>query len=126
MAKSAGKTGSVRREARIFDWRTGRRIAAKVVLRMAPDLLFIHETGGARKTLIVDTKWKRLSEEEGGRPSRPDLYQLYAYLHRYDCHRAFLLYPRAAGVLPRDLHALARLAVKFYVLGSHWNLLLEK
>ncbi len=33
MAKSAGKTGSVRREARIFDWRTGRRIAAKVVLR---------------------------------------------------------------------------------------------
>jgi 5-methylcytosine-specific restriction enzyme subunit McrC len=80
----------------------------EAVLRMAPDLLFVHETLGARKTLIVDTKWKRLSEEEGGRPSRSDLYQLYAYLHRYDCQRAFLLYPRAAGALPRDLQALAR------------------
>ena len=78
------------------------------VLRMAPDLLFVHETLGLKKTLIVDTKWKRLSEEEGGRPSRSDLYQLYAYLHRYDCLRAFLLYPIAAGVLPRDLQALAR------------------
>lgn len=78
------------------------------VLRMAPDLLVVHETGGSRKTLIVDTKWKRLSEDEGGRPSRPDLYQLYAYLHRYDCQRAYLLYPKAAGVLPRDLQALAR------------------
>lgn len=78
------------------------------VLRMAPDLLFVHESGGAQTTLIVDTKWKRLSEEEGARPSRADLYQLYAYLHRYDCQRAFLLYPQAAGVPPRDLQALAR------------------
>ena len=80
----------------------------EAVLRMAPDLLFVHETGGSKKSLIVDTKWKRLSEEEDGRPSRPDLYQLYAYLHRYDCQRAYLLYPMAAGVLPRDLQALAR------------------
>ena len=70
--------------------------------------LFVHEIGGSKKTLIVDTKWKRLSEEEGGRPSRSDLYQLYAYLHRYDCQRAYLLYPKAAGVLSRDLQALAR------------------
>lgn len=78
------------------------------VLRMAPDLLFVHETAGAKKTLIVDTKWKRLTEEEGGRPSRPDLYQLYAYLHRYDCQRAYLLYPKAAGVQTRDLGARGR------------------
>ncbi|MGE6759403.1 McrC family protein [Corallococcus interemptor] len=80
----------------------------EAVLRMAPDLLFVHETAGTKKTLIVDTKWKRLSEEECGRPSRPDLYQLYAYLHRYNCQRAYLLYPKAAGMLPRDLQALAR------------------
>lgn len=82
------------------------------VLRMAPDLVFVHETAGAeevkKKTLIIDTKWKRLSEEEGGRPSRPDLYQLYAYLHRYDCQRAHLLYPKAAGVETRDLSARGR------------------
>jgi len=81
------------------------------VLRMAPDLVFVHETAGAeegKKTLIIDTKWKRLSEEEGGRPSRPDLYQLYAYLHRYDCQRAHLLYPKAAGVETRDLNARGR------------------
>jgi len=78
------------------------------VLRMAPDLLFVHEMAGEKKTLIVDTKWKRLSEEEGGRPSRPDLYQLYAYLHRYDCQRAYLLYPNAAGVQARDLNARGR------------------
>lgn len=80
----------------------------ETVLRMAPDLLFVHEAAGCRKTLIVDTKWKRLSEDEGGRPSRQDLYQLYAYLHRYDCQRVYLLYPKAAAVLPRDLQALAR------------------
>jgi 5-methylcytosine-specific restriction enzyme subunit McrC len=78
------------------------------VLRMAPDLLFVHEVAGTKKSLIVDTKWKRLSDEEGRRPSRPDLYQLYAYLHRYDCARAYLLYPKAADVLPRDLNARGR------------------
>lgn len=80
----------------------------EAVLRMAPDLLFVQEAAGTKKTLIVDTKWKRLSEKDGGRPGRSDLYQLYAYLHRFECHRAYLLYPKAAGVLPRDLHALAR------------------
>ncbi|MBL8622906.1 MAG: hypothetical protein JNK64_16435 [Myxococcales bacterium] len=78
------------------------------VLRMAPDLVFVHEMAGARRTLIIDTKWKRLVEEEGGRPSRPDLYQLYAYLHRYDCQRAHLLYPSATNVTKRDLQARGR------------------
>lgn len=80
----------------------------EAVLRMAPDLLVVHETVRGKETLIIDTKWKRLSEEDGRRPSRADLYQLYAYLHRYDCRRAYLLYPRAVGVPPRDLQALTR------------------
>jgi 5-methylcytosine-specific restriction enzyme subunit McrC len=78
------------------------------VLRMAPDLLFVHKTASAKRTLIVDTKWKRLSDEKGGRPSRADLYQIYAYLHRYECQRLYLLYPMAPSVLQRDLQALAR------------------
>lgn len=83
----------------------------EAVLRMAPDLLFVHEVAGApskKTTLIVDTKWKRLTSGEASRPANDDLYQLYAYLHRYDCQRAYLLYPKVAGVLPRDLEALAR------------------
>lgn len=79
----------------------------EAVLRMAPDLLFVHEMVGTKKTLIVDTKWKRLTSSEASRPAKDDLYQLYAYLHRYECQRAYLLYPKTGG-LPRDLHALAR------------------
>ncbi len=78
------------------------------VLHMAPDLLLIHEVVGLKRTLIVDTKWKRLSEKDGGRPSRADLYQLYAYLHRFDCDRAYLLYPKVAGISPRVLRAFGR------------------
>jgi len=80
----------------------------EAVLRMAPDLLFVHEVAGSKKTLIVDTKWKRLTSGETSRPANDDLYQLYAYLHRYDCESAYLLYPKAANVVSRDFQALAR------------------
>jgi 5-methylcytosine-specific restriction enzyme subunit McrC len=80
----------------------------EAVLRMAPDLLFVHEVAGAKQTLIVDTKWKRLTSGEAARPANDDLYQLYAYLHRYACQRAYLLYPKTAGTTPRDLGARGR------------------
>lgn len=72
------------------------------VLSLKPDLLI----EGNGKTLVLDTKWKKLSEAKNARPSDPDLYQLYAYLHRYNCERATLLYPARANVVPRDLDAL--------------------
>jgi 5-methylcytosine-specific restriction enzyme subunit McrC len=84
------------------------RGARDEVLRLTPDLLFVHETSNAKVTLIIDTKWKRLSAGDAARPANGDLYQLYAYLHRYECQQAYLLYPKTAGVSPRDLHALAR------------------
>jgi 5-methylcytosine-specific restriction enzyme subunit McrC len=71
------------------------------VLHLKPDLLVEH--GG--KTLVLDTKWKRLSEKKAARPSDPDLYQLYAYLLRYKCERAILLYPARADLVARDLEA---------------------
>lgn len=77
------------------------------VLRLAPDLLFALDTPPGSKTLIIDTKWKRLSDGVASRPANNDLYQLYAYLHRYDCDRAFLLYPQVGNVEPRDLEALS-------------------
>lgn len=76
--------------------------AKRGVLHLKPDLLV--ERGG--KTLVLDTKWKRLSVAKTARPSDPDLYQLYAYLHRYDCERATLLFPARASVSCRDLDAL--------------------
>ena len=76
--------------------------AERDVLNLKPDLLVTH----GEKTLVLDTKWKRLSENKAARPSDPDLYQLYAYLHRYSCGRAILLYPARAGVVARDLEAL--------------------
>ena len=78
------------------------------VLRLAPDLLFTRDTTGDPQRLIIDTKWKRLPDRSTARPGNADLYQLYAYLHRYDCKCAFLLYPHTDGAAMRDFDALAR------------------
>lgn len=65
--------------------------------RLIPDLII--ERGVHQGLLILDTKWKRL---DGGRTDRgvsqSDLYQVYAYLHRYQAKEAVLLYPRVPGV----------------------------
>lgn len=76
--------------------------AKRGVLHLKPDLLV--ERGD--KTLVLDTKWKRLSDAKAARPGDPDLYQLYAYLHRYGCERATLLYPARANLASRDFNAL--------------------
>ncbi len=78
------------------------------VLRMRPDLLFVRTTPEGLQSLIVDTKWKRLKADQGARPSNEDLYQLYAYVNRYECQRACLLYPKVGDAEARDLRALAR------------------
>jgi 5-methylcytosine-specific restriction enzyme subunit McrC len=104
-----------------------RDVQAAQVLHLEPDLLFVRKEGnGTQRQLVVDTKWKRLDTEKKLRPANADLYQLYAYLHRFDCQRAFLLYPSTAEVSTRDLHALARhehdpvgtVGVRFVTLGG--------
>ena len=80
----------------------------KGVLQMAPDILIRDPAG---KHLVIDTKWKRLkptSTGNQGNVSSGDLYQLYAYTHRYDCHQSFLLYPQVAGVVAQDYHLFDR------------------
>lgn len=69
-------------------WRTN-------TLEMKPDLLFYPTRSG--KNFIIDTKWKDLGKDPDvaqARAGRDDLYQLYAYVHRFECDRAVLLYPR--------------------------------
>ena len=72
------------------------------VLNLKPDLLVAHQ----ESRLVVDTKWKRLSPKKNVRPDDGDLYQLYAYLQRYECKNAYLLYPGGEGLAPRTLEAL--------------------
>ena len=50
---------------------------------------------------VIDTKWKRLkTDQEDARNgvAQSDLYQLYAYAHRYQSPDNVLLYPRVEGV----------------------------
>jgi 5-methylcytosine-specific restriction enzyme subunit McrC len=77
-------------------------------LRLSPDLLFRYpDEKGVQQVFIIDTKWKRLSNDRGSRPSNADLYQLYAYLHRYGCQQAFLLYPAVHGLSTMDYRAVS-------------------
>jgi len=71
--------------------------------RLKPDIL-IEDEGGVPQT-IIDTKWKRLStDEEDARNgvAQGDIYQLYAYSHRYGAPDSVLLYPRVVGVTAKQ------------------------
>ncbi len=67
----------------------------KKTLALKADLLI--ERGDRR--LVMDTKWKRLSANKGGRQgvSRNDLFQLFAYAHTYGAQHNVLLYPKPAA-----------------------------
>ena len=89
------------------------------VLPLKPDLL-VEAPDGRR--LVIDTKWKRLTEgKRRGGVSGPDLYQLYAYTRRYGSTHSILLYPYASGVVSRDFdvidphgeHSGERVCVRF-------------
>ena len=47
------------------------------------------------RTIILDTKWKKLINNEGKNYgiSQPDMYQMYAYSKKYDTSEIWLLYP---------------------------------
>jgi len=58
-------------------------------------------TQGNNTKVIIDTKYKELRKEtEGGRYkehhgiSQGDLYQMFAYLKKYECQNGILLYPK--------------------------------
>jgi 5-methylcytosine-specific restriction enzyme subunit McrC len=70
------------------------------VLPLRPDLLI--EAPDSQR-LVIDTKWKRLSDSGSrGGVSIGDLYQLYAYTRRYGCMHSILLYPHVPGMTARD------------------------
>lgn len=58
--------------------------------KLKPDLIIEFEDGYPRK-LIMDTKWKVLSDYA---PSDNDLRQMYAYNLHFDAEKSVLLYPK--------------------------------
>lgn len=69
--------------------------------RTRPDIIIRQ---GEQITLIVDTKWKRMTpriDDPKQGVSQADVYQLMAYGRLYDCPKVMLLYPHH-GDLPPD------------------------
>lgn len=70
--------------------------------RLKPDVLIENEDGTT--AIIIDTKWKRLVKDDVEAMnglSQSDIYQLYAYSHRFQCKQNVLLFPDIPGVTSR-------------------------
>ena len=82
----------VRRATTGSGWRADIQVADKHLydkpkeFRLQPDIMLKNNEA----KVAVDTKWKRLDE---GKPSRSDMYQMYAYQKRYRAKKAILVYP---------------------------------
>lgn len=77
------------------------------VMKLQPDLVI--ERGAQR--VIVDTKWKRPGTGKRGGTTSADLYQLYAYTHRFESERSILLFPSTPDARDHD----------FDIVGGHDN-----
>lgn len=63
--------------------------------RMQPDIV-LRKSGC--QPVILDTKWKRIDNVLNDGISQADMYQMYAYQHRYGASKTILVYPRHEGV----------------------------
>lgn len=71
--------------------------------RTRPDLII---RKGERITLIIDTKWKRMTpriDDPKQGVSQADVYQLMAYCRLYDCPKVMLLYPHHGDLPPEPI-----------------------
>ena len=73
-----------------------RSASGSPAFELRPDIV---NSRNGRVTLIIDTKWKRLKEEERREGvSSADAYQMFAYAERYDAQDVVLLYPHHPGL----------------------------
>lgn len=71
------------------------------VFMMKPDVSIVRD---GRVELIGDTKYKILiGDDPKYGVSQIDLYQMFAYAHRYDISDIVLIYPESGGVKPHSL-----------------------
>ena len=56
------------------------------------------DSGGDNVVFIADTKWKILESSESNNYgiAQGDLYQMFAYLAKYQCAKGYLIYPKIA------------------------------
>jgi len=60
--------------------------------RLIPDIAVLKEN---EPYLIIDTKYKKLDQTKPySNISQSDIYQMFAYLKKYDCKKGILLYPK--------------------------------
>jgi len=71
---------------------------------LKPDIVIEHTSHKVQ--MIIDTKWKHLKTSEvdaNNGVAQSDIYQLYAYAHRYQSPHNVLLYPQVKGIDPQHL-----------------------
>lgn len=68
--------------------------------RLRPDIVVRGEVDGIVRTVIMDTKWKKLKNDVivNYGISQSDMYQMYAYSKKYDIPDIWLIYPLHDGV----------------------------
>lgn len=67
------------------------------IAQLKPDLLF-RQPGFTRPDLIMDTKYKQLDPAAARRGvAESDLYQMLAYITRFECEETILLYPQPSA-----------------------------
>jgi 5-methylcytosine-specific restriction enzyme subunit McrC len=66
------------------------------VFHAKPDITGLRD---GKPAWIIDTKWKRLDEDERNQGiAQADVYQMLGYAHRYVVRDVILLYPHQAGI----------------------------
>lgn len=72
---------------------SGNLLKDGIVFQTKPDIILRH---GKKDLMIIDTKWKKLSDDVLNKKqgvSQSDVYQLMAYARLYKCKKLMLLYP---------------------------------
>ncbi len=66
----------------------------KNIFQLKPDIVG-YEKDSEEVLFIADTKWKILSTQDRNYGiSQSDMYQMFAYLAKYQCNQGFLIYPK--------------------------------
>ena len=66
---------------------------------LKPDVVgYEKEDKDLKPVFIADTKWKILNDDSKNYGiSQNDMYQMFAYLTKYECEQGFLIYPEIAN-----------------------------
>jgi 5-methylcytosine-specific restriction enzyme subunit McrC len=59
-------------------------------ITIRPDIIIEKNEGSETRTIVIDTKWKKI---DNSKPSTNDLRQMYVYNDYWNAQKAILLYP---------------------------------